>query len=101
MGAVTALPIDPPQEDPLDSEHILRDLPERERAAFVRACQEAAAGAQDLAGWKHLQRTLRVWRALATAASRPGFYEAQERALAGTGEGMLLEELVQRYHRGA
>jgi hypothetical protein len=29
------------------------------------------------------------------ATNRPGFYEAQEAALAGTGGGMLLEDYIQ------
>ena len=97
---VTAMPVDPQQEDPLDPEGILRKLPERERDSFLRAYQEAIAEAQDPAGWKNLQRTLRAWRALAIAANRPGFYEAQELALAGTGVGMLLEDAVRLYRRG-
>jgi hypothetical protein len=32
---------------------------------------------------------------MAIAANRPGFYEAQEAALAGTGGGMLLEDYIQ------
>jgi hypothetical protein len=97
---MTAMPVGPQQEDPLDPEGILRKLPERERDGFLRAYQEAIAEARDPAGWKNLQRTLRAWRALAIAANRPGFYEAQELALAGTGVGMLLEDAVRLYHRG-
>jgi hypothetical protein len=44
-------------------------------------------------------RTLRAWRALAIAVNRPGFYEAQEMVLAGTGTGMLLEDAVRLYRR--
>ncbi|MGH3184754.1 MAG: DUF6247 family protein, partial [Streptosporangiaceae bacterium] len=82
-------------------ERILRALPERERADFLHAYRDAVAGAQDPAGWKNLQRTLRVWRGLAIAANQPGFYEAQELALAGTGAGLLLEDAVRLYRRGA
>ena len=96
---MTALPIGPQQEDPLDPEGILRKLPERERDGFLHAYREAVAAARDPAGWKNLQRTLRAWRALAIAANRPGFYEAQEMALAGTGTGMLLEDAVRLYRR--
>jgi hypothetical protein len=51
-------------------------------------------GARDPAGWKHLQRFLRLWAGRAISANRPGFYEAQARALAGTGEGMLLNDAL-------
>jgi hypothetical protein len=37
MRVVTAQPIASPEEDPLDPERILRELPERERADFLRA----------------------------------------------------------------
>ncbi len=101
MRVVTAQPIASPDEDPLDPERILRELPERERADFLRAYRDAVAAAQDPAGWKNLQRSLRTWRALAIAANRPGFYEAQDLAVAGTGAGMLLEDAVRLYCRGA
>jgi len=35
MRFVTALPADPQQQDPLDPERILRELPERERENFL------------------------------------------------------------------
>jgi hypothetical protein len=101
MRVVTALPIASPDEDPLDPERILRELPERERADFLRAYRDAVAGAQDPAGWKNLQRTLRIWRGLVIAANRPGFYEAQDLAVARTGAGMPLEDAVRLYRRGA
>jgi len=41
-----------------------------------------------------------MWSWMAIAASQPGHYEAREQALAGTGEGMLLEEYI-RLRRGA
>ncbi|MGO9164874.1 MAG: DUF6247 family protein [Streptosporangiaceae bacterium] len=97
---MSALAADVPQEDPLDPEGILAALPERERDDFLAAYRAAVAGASDPAGWKMLRRTLRAWRAIALAAARPGFYEAQEAALAGAG-GMLLEDAARLYWPGA
>jgi hypothetical protein len=42
----------------------------------------------------HLRRVLRLWSGMVIAANRPGFYEAQEEALTGTGGGMLLEDYI-------
>jgi hypothetical protein len=42
----------------------------------------------------NLRRVLRLWSGMVTATNRPGFYEAQEAALAGTGGGMLLEDYI-------
>lgn len=98
---MSALPVDPPHEDPLDPERILRQLPERERENFLGQYREAVDGARDPAGWKHLRRVLRLWSRMATAASRPGFYEAQEAALAGTGGGMLLDDYIRQRRDGS
>jgi uncharacterized protein DUF6247 len=98
--SVSALPVDLPDRDPLDPEQILRDLPETDREAFLAQYREALEGARDPAGWKNLRRILRLWRWMAIAASRPGHYEAQAAALAGTGGGMLLEDYI-RLRRGA
>jgi hypothetical protein len=81
-------------EDPLDPQWILRELPDRERANFLAAYREALDGARDPAGWGHLRRVLRLWSGVVIAANRPGFYEAQETALTGTGGGMLLEDYI-------
>jgi hypothetical protein len=81
-------------EDPLDPQRILRELPGRERANFLAAYREALDGARDPAGWGNLRRVLRLWSGMVIATNRPGFYEAQEAALAGTGGGMLLEDYV-------
>jgi len=70
--------------DPLDPAHILADLPERERAGFLAAYREAMEAAIDPAGWTPLVRMLRAWGQIAVAASRPGFYEAQDAALRST-----------------
>jgi hypothetical protein len=100
MRFVAALPVDPEHQDPLDPERILRELPERERGNFLTQYREALDGARDPAGWKHLRRVLRLWSWMVIAASQPGHYEAREQALAGTGEGMLLEDYI-RLRRGA
>ena len=82
-------------EDPLDPQRILRELPGRERANFLAAYREALDGAQDPAGWGNLRRVLRLWSGMAIAANRPGFYEAQEATLTGTGDGILLGDFIQ------
>jgi hypothetical protein len=94
---VIALSADSQQEDPLDPERILRVLPDREHETFLAQYRQALEGAYDPAGWKHLQRFLRRWAGRAIAASRPGFYEARDRALAGTGGGMLLDDAIRQY----
>ncbi len=38
--------------------------------------------------------SLRLWSGMVIATNRPGFYEAQEAALGGTGGGMLLEDYI-------
>jgi Family of unknown function (DUF6247) len=96
---VTAEPISQFEDTP-DPRAILRELPARERESFLAIYQEAVDGARDPEGWDYLRRVLRAWRAHAIAVRRPGFYEAQEAALNGTGEGMLLEDYL-RMRQGA
>jgi uncharacterized protein DUF6247 len=91
--AMTAQPAEH-YEDPLDPERILQELPGRERGNFLAAYREALDGARDPAGWGHLRRVLRLWSGMVIAANRPGFYEAQEAALTGTGGGTLLEDYI-------
>jgi hypothetical protein len=81
-------------EDPLDPQRIVRELPDRERANFLADYRAALDGARDPAGWGHLRRVLRLWSGMVIAANRPGFYEAQEAALTGTGGGTLLEDYI-------
>ena len=97
---VSALPADQEQENPLDPERILRALPERERETFLAQYRRAVDGARDPAGWKHLQRFLRLWAGRAISVNRPGFYEARDRALAGTGGGMLLDDAMRQFRTG-
>jgi hypothetical protein len=102
MGHVSALPADPPQqEDPLDPERILRSLPERERETFLAEYRRAVGEARDPARWSELRRFLRLWAWRAVAVAEPGYYEARDRARAGTGGGMLLEDALRQYHPGA
>ena len=98
MRFMSALPAGPQHQDPLDPERILRERPERERESFLSQYREALDGAWDPAGWKHLRRVLRLWSWMVVAASQPGYYEAREQALAGTGEGMMLEDCVRLRH---
>ena len=81
-------------EDPLDPQRIVRELPDRERTNFLADYRAALDGARDPAGWGHLRRILRLWSRMVIATNRPGFYEAQEAALTGTGGGMLLEDYI-------
>jgi hypothetical protein len=100
VDGMSALPADPPP-DPLDPERILRELPARERDNFLTQYREALDGARDPAGWQQLRRVLRLWSWMAIATNRPGFYEDQAAALAGTGGGMLLEDYVRRRRGGS
>ena len=93
---MTALPASS-QEDPLDPERILAALPERERESFLVVYREAVEGARDPSGWAYLRRVLRLWGMHAEAVKRPGYDEAREAALGGTGGGMLLEDAVRLY----
>ena len=101
MGIMSALPVDPtPREDPLDPESILRALPERERETFLAEYRRAMDGAHDPAGWPELRRFLRLWAMRAVAVAEPGYYEAWEHARAGTGGGMLLEDVIRQHRPG-
>ncbi len=62
-------------EEPDDPEGILRDLPERERAEFLRQYHEAVDAAHDLAGYRRLRSLLHVWQLAVAATRQPGYYE--------------------------
>jgi hypothetical protein len=81
-------------EDPNDPEVILRDLPERERAQFLRQYHQAVDAAHDPAGYRQLQRLLRVWRLTAIAASRAGYYEEIDAVLNGTAQTIPAEDVI-------
>lgn len=87
-------------EDPLDPERILSDLPGEDREFFLAQYREAAEDAVNPAGWKDLQRFLRLWRHHADAADSPRYREARDEALAGTGAGMFLDDYVRERRRG-
>ena len=70
------MPAEPVEgEDPNDPEVIVRDLPERERAEFLRQYHEAVDAAHDPVGYRQLQRLLHAWRLTVIATSRAGYYE--------------------------
>jgi hypothetical protein len=98
MGLMAALPADPEHEDSLDPERILRVLPEGDRDSFLAQYRRAVDVARDPAGWKDLQRLLRLWAFHAIAAAQPGYDEALACARAGTGGGMLLEDYIRQRH---
>ena len=62
-------------EEPDDPEVILRDLPEQERAQFLRQYHEAVDAAHDLAGYRRLRALLHVWQLTVIATRQPGYYE--------------------------
>ena len=96
---MTVEPISPFEDTP-DPRGILRALPTQEREGFLAIYREAVDGARDPEGWDYLRRVLRAWSARAFAVRQPGFYEAEEAAPNGTGEGMLLEDYI-RIRRSA
>jgi hypothetical protein len=73
-----------PTEDPADPLVILRDLPEREHAEFLRQYRQAIDAAHDPAGYQRLRRLLHVWSLTGVAAGQPGYYEELAAARAGT-----------------
>jgi len=100
MRPMAALPAEAEHEDPNDPERILRVLPERERETFLAEYRRALDEARDPAGWKELQRFLRLWAMRAIAVAQPGYYEARDAARAGTGGGMLLEDAIRQHRAG-
>lgn len=79
-------------EDPNDPEVILRDLPEQERAQFLRQYHEAVDAAHDPAGYRRLQSLLHAWRLTVIATSRAGYYEELEAVRSGTAQTRPAEE---------
>jgi Family of unknown function (DUF6247) len=73
-------------EDPNDPEAILRDLPERERAEFLRQYHQAVDAAHDPAGYRQLQRLLHAWRLTVIAVSRAGYYQELAAVRNGTAQ---------------
>jgi Family of unknown function (DUF6247) len=81
-------------EDPNDPEVILRDLPEREQAQFLRQYHEAVDAAHDPAGYRSLRRLLHAWRLTAIAAKADGYYEELEAVQNGTARTVPADEFV-------
>jgi hypothetical protein len=79
-------------EDPDDPEVILRDLPVRERAEFLRQYREAVDVAHDPPGYGRLQRLLHVWRLTVIAIGRVGYYEELAAVRNGTAQTRPAEE---------
>jgi Family of unknown function (DUF6247) len=79
---------DPVQvEDPNDPEVILRDLPERERAEFLRQYHDAIDAAHDPGGgYRQLQQLLHAWRLTVIASSQAGYYEELDAVHSGTAQ---------------
>ena len=79
---------------PLHPQRILRECPARSAQTFLLPTAKPWMVHKILPDG-NLRRVLRLWSGMAIAADRPGFYEAQEAALTGTGGGMLLEDYIQ------
>ncbi|HEY7262277.1 MAG TPA: DUF6247 family protein [Trebonia sp.] len=73
-----------PIEDPSDPVVILRGLPERERAEFLRQYHAAVDAAHDPAGYEQLRRLLHGWSLAVVATNQPGYYEQIAAARAET-----------------
>lgn len=95
-------------EDPRDPQVILRDLPEREQAAFLQQYHEAVEAARDPAGYKRLAACLRMWGIRArlipqVLAERPNYYEEVEAARRavrdGTMETVPIEQAIADYYK--
>ena len=80
------------REDPFDPQRILDRLPEDERGSFLDQYREAVENARDPAGWKQLQRVLRLWRFHADAAGEPGYQEALDASRGPVSGGNHLRE---------
>jgi hypothetical protein len=81
-------------EDPNDLEVVLRDLPERERAQFLRQYQTVVDVAHDPAGYRQLQRLLHAWRLTVIATSRVGYYDEIDAVRDGTAQTVAAEEVI-------
>ena len=77
-----------------DAAVVLRDLPQEERAEFLRQYHAAVDAAHDPDGYRQLQRLLRVWRLTAIATSRAGYYEELAAARRGTALARPAEEVI-------
>ena len=83
-----------PDQDPLDPQAILRDLPEQERGQFLDQYHEAVDAAHDPAGYRQLQQFLHAWRLTVIATSRVGYYEELEAVRNGTARTIPADEAI-------
>jgi Family of unknown function (DUF6247) len=81
-------------EDPNDPLVILRDLPEQERAQFLRQYHEAVDAAHNPVGYRRLQRLLHTWRLTVIATSSSGYYEELEAVRTGTARTVSADEAI-------
>ena len=96
LGGMSAEPVR--DEDPTDPEAILRDLPERERAEFLRQYREAVEAARDPASYGRLRHLLHTWRLIVIATSQPGYYEELDAVRNGTARTTPAEEAIPDWH---
>jgi hypothetical protein len=89
---MSAEPIQP--EDPNDPAVILRGLPERERAQFLRQYHDAVDAAHDPAGYRQLRRLLHAWSLAVIATNKPGYYEEIEAVRAGERRTVPVDEAL-------
>jgi hypothetical protein len=83
-----------PTEDPSDPVVILRELPEREHAEFLRQYHRAVEAAHDPGGYEQLRRMLHVWSLTVVAARHPGYYEELAAVCDGTATTVPVSEAV-------
>ena len=79
-------------DDPNDPAVIFRDLPERERAEFLRQYHEAVDAERDPVACRQLQRLLHAWRLTVIATSRAGYYEELTAVQSGRAQTRPAEE---------
>jgi Family of unknown function (DUF6247) len=92
LGRVSAQPVG--DEDLSDPEVILRDLPERERAEFLRQYHEAVDAAHDPAGYRRLRNLLHAWGLTVIATSQDGYYEELGAVRSGIARPTPAEEAI-------
>lgn len=83
-----------PLEDPSDPLVILRNLPDDERAEFLRQYHHAVDAAHDPAGYEQLRRTLHVWSLATIAVNRDGYQEELAAIRAGMASTTPISEAI-------
>src|SRR5215467_3184851 len=84
-------------EDPDDPEVMLRDLPEQERAQFLRQYHEAVDAAHDPAGYRRLRSLLHACQLTVAATRQPGYYEELEAVRNGTARTTPADEAIPQW----